>query len=204
MVNEKVIYPRPNANPDGGDLYRHTAQTSRSSIRPTDSNGNGLLDDDSPQDLNGDGYITRMRKEVGGGNGDYIVDGRDPIGYMMRVVGEGEATMASTTRAAARARTASAGSTLHRNYPSNWRPMPGQDETGRGWTQTGAGEYPLSEPEIPSTFLFWSSTRTWARSTAWIPRPTRSCVARPTVTTRSVHVQERHQAARAPPLAGEV
>jgi hypothetical protein len=43
---------------------------------------------------------------------------------------------------------------LHRNYPGNWRPMPGQDQTGRGWTQVGAGEYPLSEPEIRSTFLF--------------------------------------------------
>ena len=29
---------------------------------------------------------------------------------------------------------------LHRNYPENWRPM--TEETGRGYTQGGAGEYP--------------------------------------------------------------
>jgi hypothetical protein len=41
---------------------------------------------------------------------------------------------------------------LHRNYPENWRPM--REETGRGRTQAGAGEYPLSEPETRAVFLF--------------------------------------------------
>jgi len=41
---------------------------------------------------------------------------------------------------------------LHRNYPENWRPM--TEATGRGWTQTGAGEYPLSEPETKAVFDF--------------------------------------------------
>ncbi len=43
---------------------------------------------------------------------------------------------------------------LHRNYPENWRPMPGLDLTGRGYTQGGAGEYPLSETETRAVFLF--------------------------------------------------
>jgi hypothetical protein len=43
---------------------------------------------------------------------------------------------------------------LHRNYPENWRPEPGQDRTGRGLTQMGAGAYPLSEPETRAVFLF--------------------------------------------------
>jgi hypothetical protein len=43
---------------------------------------------------------------------------------------------------------------LHRNYPENWRPMPGLDLTGRGFTQGGAGEYPLSEPETRAVFTF--------------------------------------------------
>ncbi len=41
---------------------------------------------------------------------------------------------------------------LHRNYPENWRPMP--EETGRGYTQGGAGAYPLSEPETRAVFAF--------------------------------------------------
>jgi hypothetical protein len=41
---------------------------------------------------------------------------------------------------------------LHRNYPENWRPM--TEETGRGYTQGGAGAYPLSEPETKAVFDF--------------------------------------------------
>jgi hypothetical protein len=41
---------------------------------------------------------------------------------------------------------------LHRNYPYNWRPM--TEATGRGNTQPGAGEFPLSEPETRSVFDF--------------------------------------------------
>ena len=152
MVNEKAIYIRPNANPDGGEMYRHTAQTNRSSIRPTDNDGDGLLDDQSPTDLNGDGYITQIRRNVGAGNGTHIIDTRDPTGRTMRRVtnGEGNYVLQSESPGS----DGIGGLDLHRNYPYNWRPMPGQDATGRGWTQTGAGEYPLSEPEIRSTHGF--------------------------------------------------
>ena len=43
---------------------------------------------------------------------------------------------------------------LHRNYVENWRPMPGLDFTGRGWTQGGSGEYPLSETETRAVVMF--------------------------------------------------
>jgi hypothetical protein len=43
---------------------------------------------------------------------------------------------------------------LHRNYPENWRPEPGRDRTRRGYTQRGAGAFPLSEPETRSTVLW--------------------------------------------------
>jgi len=43
---------------------------------------------------------------------------------------------------------------LHRNYPENWRPDSGRDRSERGWTQFGAGAYPLSEPETRATVLF--------------------------------------------------
>jgi hypothetical protein len=154
MVDEKAIYIRPNANPDGGDMYRHTAQTNRSSIRPTDNDGDGLLDEDSPEDRNRDGYVTQMRKDVGAGNGNYIVDGRDPTGRTMRRVPQGEGNYVLYNEGNPGGGDGIGGLDLHRNYPYNWRPMPGQDQTGRGWTQTGAGEYPLSEPEIRSTYLF--------------------------------------------------
>lgn len=154
LVNEKAIYIRPNANPDGGDLYRHTAQTNRSSIRPTDNDGDGLLDEDSPEDRNGDGYVTQMRKDVGAGNGTHVVDERDPTGRTMRRVAQGRGNYVLYGEGSPGGGDGIGGLDLHRNYPYNWRPMPGQDATGRGWTQTGAGEYPLSEPEIRSTHGF--------------------------------------------------
>lgn len=154
MVNEKAIYIRPSSNPDGGELYKQTAQTNRSSIRPTDNDGDGQLDEDSAKDLNGDGYVTTIRKDVGAGNGSYVVDSRDPSGKTMREVGEGEGNYELYPESRGSGTDGIGGLDLHRNYPYNWRPMPGQDATGRGWTQTGAGEYPLSEPEIRSTHAF--------------------------------------------------
>ena len=47
--------------------------------------------------------------------------------------------------------------------------MPGRDLTGRGCTQGGAGEYPLSEPETRAVFTFLlehpnvASARPWTR-----------------------------------------
>jgi hypothetical protein len=41
---------------------------------------------------------------------------------------------------------------LHRNYPENWRPE--TEFTGRGYTQGGAGEYPLSESETRAVVTF--------------------------------------------------
>ena len=152
MVNDKAIYLRPLANPDGSEMYRQTAQTNRSSIRPTDNNDNGLLDDQSPRDLNGDGYITQIRRNVGAGNGNFIVDGRDPTGRTMRRVPQGEGNYVLQSESGGS--DPIGGLDLHRNYPYNWRPMPGQDATGRGWEQGGAGAYPLSEPEIRATYDF--------------------------------------------------
>ena len=41
---------------------------------------------------------------------------------------------------------------LHRNYPENWRPM--KEKTGHGWSQSGAGEAPLSENETKAVVSF--------------------------------------------------
>jgi hypothetical protein len=41
---------------------------------------------------------------------------------------------------------------LHRNYPENWRPQ--KEQTGRGFTQGGAGQFPLSETETRAVVDF--------------------------------------------------
>jgi len=59
LLDTKAIYIKPLNNPDGSDMYRLTAQSNRSSVRPQDNDGDGLLDEDPGEDLDGDGKITR-------------------------------------------------------------------------------------------------------------------------------------------------
>jgi hypothetical protein len=158
LVDSKTIYAKPMNNPDGASLYHLTAQTLRSSVRPHDSDGDRLLDEDAGEDLDGDGFIRQMRKFVGKGKGSAIKDPKDPKGRALRRVGAGQGDYElypegiDSDGDGRYNEDGIGGLDLHRNYPENWRPM--REETGRGYTQGGAGEYPLSEPETRAVFLF--------------------------------------------------
>ena len=78
LVDNFAFYFRPVNNPDGNLLYLETAQTLRSTIRPYDSDRDGLLDEDPAEDLDGDGAIRQMRVKVEMGKGDAVIDPRDP------------------------------------------------------------------------------------------------------------------------------
>jgi len=159
LVDTRAFYIKPHENPDGSDLYLKTVQTLRSTVRPMDNDGNGVPDDDPADDINGDGFITAMRQYVGPGNGNYTTDPKDPLGRIMVNVGAGKgdylywSSEGIDRNGDGRINSDGIGGLdLHRNYPHNWRPM--SENTGMGYTQSGAGEYPLSEPEIRSNFLF--------------------------------------------------
>ncbi len=159
LLDRAVIYAKPQNNPDGSNLYLQTAQTNRSSVRPMDNDGDGLTDEDPANDLDGDGIILQMRWRDP--DGDWLQDERDPTGRLMRRAEEGEQGEWSMGREGidddGDGRTDEdgvGGLDLHRNYVENWRPMPGREQTGRGWTQGGAGAYPLSEPETRAVVLF--------------------------------------------------
>jgi hypothetical protein len=160
LLDRAAIYIRPLNNPDGSDLYRLTAQANRSSIRPHDGDRDGLLDEDPGEDLDGDGYIRDMRVNVGKGKGEYILDPDDRSRRLMKRVGEGKGDWNVYSEGidsdldGRYNEDGIGGLDLHRNYPENWRPEPGQDATGRGWTQTGAGAYPLSEPETRAVVMW--------------------------------------------------
>jgi hypothetical protein len=163
LLDTRAIYLRPQTNPDGSNLYHHTAQRNRSTVRPYDEDGDGLVDANPPTDLDDDGAIRQMRWRVGSGEGDHVLDERDPTGRLMRRVLDGdgdwrvEAEGVDHVGAGRYASDGIGGLDLHRNFLENWRPMPGFDETGRGYTQDGAGRYPLSEPEVYS-FVMWLLT----------------------------------------------
>ena len=61
LVNTHTLYIRPKFNPDGADIALTTPHSLRSTPRPYDEDGDGRLDEDPADDLNGDGAITRMR-----------------------------------------------------------------------------------------------------------------------------------------------
>lgn len=157
ILDKNTVYLRPINNPDGHNLYMHTAQSNRSTVRPYDNDGDGLFDEDGPEDLNGDGLVTQMRIKDDE-KGDYVIDPRDPTGRLMKRVPAGEGNYRVMSEGIDNDgdgrinEDGIGGLDLHRNYAENWRPM--REETGRGWTQGGAGEYPLSEIETRSVFTF--------------------------------------------------
>lgn len=158
LLDTRTFYVRPVENPDGSELYLNTIQTNRSTNRPVDNDGDGVMDEDILEDLDGDGYSRQMRKYVGMGQGDYTKDSADPSGRLMKQVGQGKGDYLVLPEGIDNDGDGKynedgiGGLDLHRNYPENWRPM--AENTGRGWTQGGAGEYPLSEPEMRSVVLF--------------------------------------------------
>jgi hypothetical protein len=163
LIDTRAIYLRPQNNPDGSNMYLHTAQRNRSSIRPHDSDRDGLIDEDPAEDLDGDGIIYSIRRKVKEGEedkGTHILDPRDPSGRLMKRVLEGKGDWIVTSEGIDNDgdgrfnEDGVGGLDLHRNYPENWRPDTGEDLTKRGYTQFGAGSQPMSEPESRSVVMW--------------------------------------------------
>jgi hypothetical protein len=158
LVDTRAFYLKPNNNPDGNALYQYTAQSNRSTVRPYDDDNDGLLDEDAGDDLDGDGFIRQMRKYVGPGKGTMIKHPGDPSGRLMQRAQGGKGDYITYSEGIDNDgdgrynEDGIGGLDLHRNYPENWRPM--REATGRGYTQGGAGEYPLSETETRAVFSF--------------------------------------------------
>ena len=80
LVDGSVFYLLPMVNIDGRAHWferAHDASSSRTGVQPVDDDGDGLFDEDSPNDLDGDGNITRMRKYVPG-EGTHRLNADDP------------------------------------------------------------------------------------------------------------------------------
>jgi hypothetical protein len=163
LLDTKAIYLKPQNNPDGSSLYLYTAQSNRSSVRPHDSDRDGLFDEDPYEDLDSDGVIYSLRWKARPDEdekGNAVLDERDPSGRLMKRVPEGEGDWIVVSEGVDNDGDGDfnedgvGGLDLHRNYPENWRPDTGEDATKRGWTQFGAGAFPLSETETRATVLW--------------------------------------------------
>jgi len=157
LLDTKTIYLKPINNPDGHNLYLNTAQSNRSTVRPEDNDGDGLMDEDAPDDIDGNGLILTMRWKDEK-KGTWIPDPKDSTGRIMKRVPAGKGMYLTSSEGIDNDgdgrinEDGIGGLDLHRNYPENWRPE--SEETGRGYTQGGAGEYPLSETETRAVVLF--------------------------------------------------
>lgn len=75
-IDEHVYYILPRANPDAAELMFAQIKTGRkTNTKPYDSDNDGRMDEDGPEDLNKDGFITVMR--VKDDNGLYMIDPDD-------------------------------------------------------------------------------------------------------------------------------
>lgn len=79
LLDQYTLYIVPTINPDARDHYFHrpnTASSPRTGLAPRDNDGDGRVDEDNLDDLNGDGHITQMRRK--NVNGRFKVSPEDP------------------------------------------------------------------------------------------------------------------------------
>ena len=79
MLDERIFYIMPSINPDARNNYMkepNTGSSPRAGMMGLDDDRDGLVDEDLPDDLDGNGSITQMRRKSP--NGRSIVDPQDP------------------------------------------------------------------------------------------------------------------------------
>jgi len=157
LVDSSTFYMLPMVNPDGRDSWfadGNTAHSSRTGSMPIDSDQDGLFDEDGPDDLNGDGSITAMRKYMPG-RGTHRIDPEDkrlmirvrsgdeqPGNWIMLgqegIDNDGDGRINED---------GVGGYDMNRAWPATWQP---------GHVQYGAGPYPLYWPEANciASFLY--------------------------------------------------
>jgi len=144
LVDERVFYILPSVNPDGRDYFLHGAGSgARTGHVPVDSDGDGLTDEDGPDDLNGNGVIELIRKYVPG-EGSMRINQDDPRVLEPVPAGEvGDWVMLGfegiDNDGDGRVNEDPVGGyDPNRNYASDWQP---------NYIQRGSMDYPFQLPE---------------------------------------------------------
>ena len=155
LLDTRTLYVRPKFNPDGADIALTTEQSLRSTPRPYDQDLDGLLDEDPGNDLDGDGFITRMR--VIDPSGVWKLDPGDSRVLIRRTAGDVTGPFYDVYSEGIDDdgdglfnEDGIGGIDMNRNFPRNW---------GLEFEQSGAGPFPLSEPETRATIEFLNTHR---------------------------------------------
>ena len=150
MLDRSVFYILPMVNPDGRTLWfkgPSNADFPRTVMVPRDDDRDGKVDEDGFDDLDGDGFITTLRKKVPLGQGTHRLDPKDPrllvpvqpgeLGDYLLLGGEG-----IDNDGDGRVNEDPVGYVdPNRTWGFSWEPE---------YVQAGAGSYPLSIPETRS------------------------------------------------------
>ncbi len=145
LLDTKTFYIVPSINPDARDYFIHegnTPHSPRSGMLPRDDDGDGLVDEDGFDDLDGDGNIVQMRKRDP--NGRWLPDPDDPrIMVRARPDEKGEYTLLGwegiDNDGDGRVNEDGPGFyDPNRNWAWQWQPK---------YVQYGADRYPFSIPE---------------------------------------------------------
>lgn len=152
LLDERVFYIVPTINPDGREHFLHQADTPhspRSGVQPRDDDGDGVLDEDGFDDLNGDGFITLMRRADP--RGRWRASPEDPR-LMIRAPADASGAYdllgyeGIDNDGDGRVNEDRPGYyDPNRNWPWNWQPE---------YVQGGADYYPTSLPETRAVMQF--------------------------------------------------
>lgn len=146
LLDERAFYFIPTMNPDSRDYFIDKKEVYRTGFVPLDDDQDGVADEDSSEDLDGDGFITTMRKKDP--NGRFKAHPDDPrILIPVRPGEKGEYSLLGSegidNDGDGRINEDELGGyDMNRNYGFNWQPH---------YVQYGAGPYPFSYPETKAT-----------------------------------------------------
>ena len=155
LLDTRAFHIRPKFNPDGSDLALIHDQWLRSTTHPVDDDEDGAADEDPPEDLDGDGWITQMRYRDD--DGDWVLHPDDDRILVRDPRRENPGPRYATMREGidndgdgSINEDGVGGIDMNRNFPRNWE---------RVHMQPGAGDYPLSEPETRAAAEFINAHR---------------------------------------------
>ncbi|MEZ6243602.1 MAG: M14 family metallopeptidase [Phycisphaerales bacterium] len=146
LMDTYAFYLLPMVNPDSRAAFFEDPSTPhypRWNQRPVDNDRDGLVDEDPPDDLDGDGSITQMW--VRDPDGRWERDTHDPrIFRRVKDDQKGEWTYLGQEGIDNDGdgrinEDGPGGDDMNRNWPGDWKP---------NYIQYGAGTYPLSDPEV--------------------------------------------------------
>jgi hypothetical protein len=142
LLAERTFYITPTINPDGREYFTSATVPPRSGLAPRDNDRDGLIDEDGPDDLNGDKEISQMRRK--NPEGTMKVDPKDPRKMIRVEPGEtGEYELLGTEgfdndKDGLVNEDGPGGYDGNRDWGFNWEP---------NYVQSGADKYPFTFPE---------------------------------------------------------